>query len=89
MKTTIDLPDTLFQSAKLHAQQSRTTLRSLVEEGLRRVLADQKVKPRPAFKLKDARVHGEAVLVSDPRRWHQMDDVEMLAHALPALNQRG
>ena len=39
MKTTLELPDDLFIAAKKKAAESRTTLRSLVERGLRRELA--------------------------------------------------
>ena len=38
MKTTIELPDDLFVAAKKRAAESRTTLRALVERGLRREL---------------------------------------------------
>ncbi|MGA2268004.1 MAG: hypothetical protein ABSH44_05985 [Bryobacteraceae bacterium] len=38
MKTTVDLPDDLLNAAKKLAAENRTTLRSLVERGLRREL---------------------------------------------------
>jgi len=38
MKTTIELPDDVFIAAKKRAAESRTTLRALVERGLRREL---------------------------------------------------
>jgi len=44
MKTTIELSDVLFQSAKAHAQQNKTTLRALIEQGLEQVLYSQQVK---------------------------------------------
>lgn len=56
MKTTIELPDPLFHSAKQLAQESHTTLRLLIEEGLRRVLADSAAKPKLALKLRNALV---------------------------------
>ena len=62
MKTTIDVSDALFNSAKALAQQNQTTLRALVEEGLRRVLADSQARAKPAFKLSNASVHKEAAL---------------------------
>ena len=40
IKTTIDLPDELFVAAKREAAQRRTTLRTLVERGLRAELGD-------------------------------------------------
>ncbi len=74
MKTTIDVSDALFNAAKEFAQRSQTTLRAVVEDGLRRVLADAHSPARPAFKLKDARVRGKAMLVADPRRWQQLEE---------------
>jgi len=38
MKTTIDFPDALLQDAKIVAAQRRTTLRSLVFQGLEMVM---------------------------------------------------
>lgn len=45
MKTTIDISDALFASSKTLAQQRQTTLRALIEDGLRRVLRDAKANP--------------------------------------------
>ena len=42
MKTTIELPDDLFIAAKKRAAESRTTLRALVERGLRRELRGER-----------------------------------------------
>lgn len=42
MKTTIELPDELFVAAKQTAARDRTTLRAMVERGLRSQLAPQK-----------------------------------------------
>ncbi|HEY8903383.1 MAG TPA: hypothetical protein VIM48_06730 [Chthoniobacterales bacterium] len=39
MKTTVELPDDLMVAAKKLAIERRTTLRALVEQGLRRELA--------------------------------------------------
>lgn len=48
MKTTVDLPDDLFVSAKKAAAERRTTLRDLIERGLRRELT----APTPAERRK-------------------------------------
>ena len=42
MKTTIDLPDDLLIATKKLAAERRTTIRSLVERGLRKELGDSK-----------------------------------------------
>ena len=79
VKTTIDLADALFQSAKHLAQQRQTTLRALVEEGLRLVLSQAQAKARPAFKLADASVQGGEMLLADPRHWLQLEDEHLTA----------
>lgn len=48
MKTTVDIADDLFLRAKREADASRTTLRSLIEQGLRDVLA-RKGQPEKAL----------------------------------------
>ena len=79
MKTTIDLADALFLSAKQHAQQRQTTLRALVEEGLRQVLSQGQAAAAPAFKLADARVQGSEMLIQDPRVWQTLEDEHLSA----------
>ena len=46
MKTTIELPDDLFVAAKKQAAEARSTLRELVERGLRRELSGARGVPR-------------------------------------------
>lgn len=82
MKTTIVVSDALFRSAKSLARQNQTSMRSLIEEGLRRVLADSPNTAKPAFKLKDARVHGKEMLISDPRRWQQLEEEHVISRAI-------
>ena len=73
MKTTVELSDVLFNSAKAHARKNHSTLRALIEDGLRRVLNDVRDNVKPSFKLKDASVLGQAMLIPEPRDWHQME----------------
>ena len=80
MKTTIELSDALFHSAKELANKNQTTMRALVEEGLRRVLNDAQAKTQPAFKLKDASVRGSEMLISDPRKWQELEDEHLSAN---------
>ncbi|MEW6323503.1 MAG: DUF2191 domain-containing protein [Acidobacteriota bacterium] len=47
MKTTIELPDDLFVAAKQRAAAERTTLRALVERGLRAQLGAAPSPRRP------------------------------------------
>jgi hypothetical protein len=46
MKTTVELPDTLYRQAKAEAALRGRKLKDLVEEGLRRVLETQPETPR-------------------------------------------
>jgi hypothetical protein len=55
MKTTLDISDPLFEEAKRIAKRDGETLRSLVEQGLRKVLAERSRKPKQ-FKLRDCSV---------------------------------
>lgn len=47
MKTTIELPDDLLIEAKKRAAEERTTLRAIIEQGLRVRLGDESVVERP------------------------------------------
>jgi hypothetical protein len=60
MKTTIDVPDSLLDEARRVAARDGTTLKTLVETGLRRVLAERR-KPGAAFRLRDASFLGEGL----------------------------
>ncbi len=60
MKTTIDIADSLLESAKAAAQREGTTLRSLVEEGLRVVLGRHRTKAA-RFRLRDASFKGRGL----------------------------
>ncbi len=53
MKTTLDIHDELLTRAKRHAKETGRPLRSVVEDGLRCVLAS--AKPRGGYKLTDLR----------------------------------
>jgi len=59
MKTTVEIADSLVASAKQLAARKGTTLRALVEAGLRRVLEDyERGKP---FRLRDASFTGRGL----------------------------
>jgi len=59
MKTTIEISDKLLQRAKALAQREGTTLRALVEAGLRVVLKEQRTPAR--FTLRDASFGGQGL----------------------------
>lgn len=59
MKTTIELPEPLFQQAKRYAQAHRMTMKALIEQGLRKAMAQQgEAEP---FKLRDGSVGGNGL----------------------------
>jgi hypothetical protein len=57
MKTTVEISDDLLGKAKKVAAAERTTLRALIEEGLRVILAARRKRDR--FTLRDAAVSGK------------------------------
>lgn len=54
MKTTVEIDDVLFARARKHARRTGQTMRSLVEEGLRRCLEEK--PPAQSYKLPDRSV---------------------------------
>ena len=54
VKTTVDISDTMLKEAKLIAAQEGTTLKALVEEGLRHVI-EQRERQKTGFRLRDCR----------------------------------
>ena len=56
MKTTIELPDPLFAQARRYAGAHKMTMKSLIEQGLRKVMAEKKAE-KP-FKLRDGSFKG-------------------------------
>ncbi len=71
MKTTIDIPTPLLEQAKTVAAEEGTTLRRLVEEGLRLVVEQHS---RPAgFKLRSVHFRGDGVQPGvELERWDQI-----------------
>ena len=60
MKTTLDISDPLLREAKKIATRDRTTLRALVEQGLRKVIAERKAGR--AFKLRIVTFKGDGLV---------------------------
>jgi len=61
MKTTIQIPDSLFDEARRLAEREHTTLKALVEQGLRRTVAER--RRQGAFRLRKASFKGKGLQV--------------------------
>jgi Arc/MetJ family transcription regulator len=81
MKTTIELGDSLLAEAKRVAAEDNTTLRALVEAGLREVLGKRRKRAAP-FRLRRVTVKGHGLRPElQGASWQQVRD---LAYADPA-----
>ena len=58
MKTTIHIADSLFEEARKVARQEKTTLKALVDEGLRKVVAERQGRKPVAFQAPPSVVQG-------------------------------
>ncbi|MGH7267947.1 MAG: type II toxin-antitoxin system VapB family antitoxin [Candidatus Rokuibacteriota bacterium] len=59
MKTTVEIPDSLLEEARKLAAREGTTVRALIEAGLRHVVAERR---RPtAFRLRRATFAGDGL----------------------------
>jgi hypothetical protein len=59
MKTTVEISDALAEEARAVAARHKTTLRSLIEAGLRQVLREHRRKAQ--FRLRDASFRGRGL----------------------------
>jgi Arc/MetJ family transcription regulator len=73
MKTTVEIPDSLLEEAKRLASCEGTTVRALVEEGLRRTLAER--KRAVGFRLRKATFKGTGMQPAlEGASWDQIRD---------------
>jgi hypothetical protein len=86
MKTSVEISDELFKSAKQFARRNQTTINALIEDGLRRALSDQLIAIETTFKLKDASVRGEGMLITDPWRWQEMEEEHVISRVIKSWN---
>ena len=59
MKTTVNIPDTLLEEARKIANQEQTTIKALIEEGLRLTIESRKQKGK--FRLRKATFKGNGL----------------------------
>ncbi|HUG55292.1 MAG TPA: type II toxin-antitoxin system VapB family antitoxin [Vicinamibacteria bacterium] len=74
MKTTVEIQDALLKTARKLAAEEETTVRALIEEGLRRVIEQRETSQR--FRLREAS-SGEGGLNPDVREgsWERIRDL--------------
>ncbi len=73
MKTTVELPDPLFKQARRYADAHATTMKALIEEGLRKVMAED--QEAPPFKLRDGSFKGGSGMSPELTSWEQIRDI--------------
>ena len=74
MKTTLEISDPLLREARKLAARDRTTLRALVEQGLRRVVAEK--QQRNTFKLRKASFKGRGLRPElQDAAWERVRDI--------------
>lgn len=74
MKTTIQIPDSLMKEARKLANEEHTTLKSLMEEGLRRIISEH--RQRGEFRLRKATFCGKGLQPHlEGATWEQIRDI--------------
>ena len=76
MKTTVDIADAILTEAKALAALRSITLRELIEDSLRNVLATN--QPAKPFRLEDGSVHGNGL--QRPMTWDEMIEESSRGH---------
>jgi len=74
MKTTIQIPDSLLKEVRKLANEEDTTLKSLMEEGLRRIVSERKRRGR--FKLRKVTFRGKGLQPNlEGATWNRIRDL--------------
>jgi hypothetical protein len=74
MKTTVELPEGLLREAKRAAVREGTTVRALIEQGLRAVLSGR--RQRGTFGLRSASFRGDGLVTGRSLRdWDAVRDL--------------
>ena len=70
MKTTVEISDALLDEAKRVASRESSTLRELIEEGLRRSIDER--RKRKSFRLRRASYRGRGLQPGVSSEWAQL-----------------
>jgi hypothetical protein len=74
MKTTVQIPDNLFEELRSQAHQEQTSMKELVQEGLRKLLSERKQRKR--FRLRKATFKGHGLQPSlKGASWNQIREM--------------
>jgi hypothetical protein len=74
MKTTVQIPDSLLKEARKVAREKHTTMKALIETGLRRIISEHRQRER--FKLRKATFKGEGLQSHlAGASWDQLRDI--------------
>ena len=75
MKTTVQISDALLADIHKIAAMRKTTLKALIDEGLRHVVERERMKKKP-FKLKDGSIGGQGLTKEfENADWEQLRDL--------------
>jgi len=79
MKTTIQLPDSLLNEVRKLAKEEQTILKALMEEGLRRIIAER--RQRGSFKLRRVTFKGSGLQANmKGANWERIRDISYKGH---------
>ena len=79
MKTTVDISDSLLKEAKKIAAKKKTSVRSLIEQGLRQTI--EKYKEPQTFRLRKATFKGKGLHPSvEEYSWEKVRDLVYEGH---------
>lgn len=74
MKTTVEIPDSLLREAKRVALREHTTVKALIERGLRTVISHR--RPAKRFALRSAAFRGDGLVAgASLNDWNTIRDL--------------
>jgi hypothetical protein len=74
MKTTVQIPDSLLKEVRKVAREEHTTMKALIETGLRRIISEHRQRER--FKLRKATFKGKGLQSHlAGASWDQLRDI--------------
>ena len=78
MRTTVEISDALLDEAKRLASRESSTLRELIEEGLRRSIDDR--RKRKGFRLRRASYRGKGLQPGVSSEWERLRQIVYEGH---------